>query len=263
MSDAALNENVASAIEAIGSSAFPKALNRMVDAVVPFDFMVIFAYQGNQVPQDLFDSFPDKRRKKIHIADYQEGPYLLDPFYLASVKPVSPGFYRLRDLAPDRFYQSEYYRGYYEQTHLAEEVGFFVSLPGAVSIVVSLMRKGTVFSAREGRLLARLFPIVEAACAKNWQDTRPLFNASGQPRMGKAKRDDISHVFRQFGGDTLTPREKEVVEYTLKGHSADATGKILGIAPGTVRIHRRNIYAKLRIHSQGELFSLFIARLSR
>lgn len=262
MSDIDLNQNIGSVIEAIASNRFPEALERMVNGVVSFDFMVIFAFQGNQVPRNLFDSFPDSRRKKIHIADYQEGPYLLDPFYLASVKPVAPGFYRLRELAPDRFYQSEYYRGYYEQTHLAEEVGFFVTLPGAVSIVVSLMRKGTVFSAREGRVLTRLFPIVEAACAKNWQDTGSLFNATGQQRMSKAKRDDISRVFRQFGGDRLTPREKEVVEYTLKGHSADATGKILGIAPGTVRIHRRNIYAKLQIHSQGELFSLFISRLT-
>lgn len=35
-------------------------------------------------------------------------------------------------------------------------------------------------------------------------------------------------------------------------------GAISGISPGTVRIHRRNIHAKLRICSQGELFSLFI-----
>lgn len=250
-------------IAAIESNAFPKALNALVNSVVPFDFMVIFAYQGNQVPIDLFDSFPDRRRKKIHIADYQEGPYLLDPFYLASVEPVSPGFYRLKDLAPDRFYQSEYYRGYYEQTRLAEEVGFFVSLPGAVSVVVSLMRKDAVFSARESRLLSRLFPIAEAACARNWQDVKTLFSKSAHDTNSVNSKDNISWAFKEFGGDILTPREKEVVEYTLKGHSADATGKILGISPGTVRIHRRNLYAKLRIHSQGELFSLFISKLSR
>ena len=53
-------------------------------------------------------------------------------------------------------------------------------------------------------------------------------------------------------------RERQVVELTLRGHSADAIGKRLEISPGTVRIHRRNIYSKLRISSQGELFSLFI-----
>ena len=56
----------------------------------------------------------------------------------------------------------------------------------------------------------------------------------------------------------LTPRERQVVELTLRGHSADAIGKLLDIASGTVRIHRRNIYTKLRISSQGELFSTFI-----
>ena len=37
---------------------------------------------------------------------------------------------------------------------------------------------------------------------------------------------------------------------------------ILAISPGTVRIHRKNIYAKLGINSQGELFSRFIESLT-
>jgi DNA-binding CsgD family transcriptional regulator len=71
----------------------------------------------------------------------------------------------------------------------------------------------------------------------------------------------IDEAFQRFGRNLLTPRESEVVEYVLKGHSADATGQLLGISPGTVRIHRRNIYAKLRVSSQGELFSKFISSL--
>ncbi|MEH6361273.1 MAG: helix-turn-helix transcriptional regulator, partial [Amylibacter sp.] len=65
----------------------------------------------------------------------------------------------------------------------------------------------------------------------------------------------------RFGEGTLTPREREVVEFTLKGHSADAVGRILEISRGTVQIHRRNIYSKLHIRSQGELFSRFIKTL--
>jgi DNA-binding CsgD family transcriptional regulator len=52
------------------------------------------------------------------------------------------------------------------------------------------------------------------------------------------------------------------VGYVLRGYSADATGHALGISSGTVRIHRRNIYGKLRIASQGELFSMFISALN-
>ena len=72
----------------------------------------------------------------------------------------------------------------------------------------------------------------------------------------------LERAFHKFGEGVLTPREREVVEYTLKGHSADAIGRILDIAAGTVRIHRRNIYSKLQISSQGELFSLFIQTLA-
>jgi DNA-binding CsgD family transcriptional regulator len=71
----------------------------------------------------------------------------------------------------------------------------------------------------------------------------------------------VTHDVSSFGIGILTAREREVAEFTLKGHSAESAGQILGISPGTVRIHRRNIYAKLRINSQGELFSLFLATL--
>lgn len=72
----------------------------------------------------------------------------------------------------------------------------------------------------------------------------------------------IEDAFQRFGRNLLTPREAEVVEYVLKGHSSDATGRALGISSGTVRIHRRNICAKLRVSSQGELFPCFMASLS-
>ena len=53
------------------------------------------------------------------------------------------------------------------------------------------------------------------------------------------------------------------MELVLKGNSSEAIGKRLGIATGTVRIHRKNIYTKLGIGSQGELFSRFVASIPR
>ena len=43
------------------------------------------------------------------------------------------------------------------------------------------------------------------------------------------------------------------------GHSARAIGEALRISNETVRVHRRNIYEKLGISSQGELFRWFLA----
>ena len=38
---------------------------------------------------------------------------------------------------------------------------------------------------------------------------------------------------------------------------------LLNISVGTVKVHRKNIYAKLEISSQSELFSLFLPLLTQ
>ncbi len=48
----------------------------------------------------------------------------------------------------------------------------------------------------------------------------------------------------------------------LRGHSSESISRRFGIYTGTVKIHRKNIYAKLGISSQSELFSRFISYLS-
>jgi len=242
-------------IEAIGSPAFAGALAEGLREVVPYEFTVIFGYVGSATPLALFDDFPADRRR-LHVEEYQAGPYLLDPFYLASRDPFAPGLWRLREIAPDRFYQGEYYRNYYAQTGLAEEVGYLIEANHRLRVVVSLMRKEKRFTTAEIRALREIWPIVEAAARKHWQEV-----ALDGPSPAPLIEGRIEEAFRSIGQGVLTPREREVVELTLRGHSAEAIGRLLGISPGTVRIHRRNIYAKLRISSQGELFSAFLAAM--
>jgi DNA-binding CsgD family transcriptional regulator len=247
-------------IDAIGAKRFPVALADMLQLAVRYTYTVVFGFRGTTRPLDLFDDFPAGKRK-IFVTDYLEGPYLLDPFFLAAKRRVAPGLHRMRDLAPDRFYQGEYYRSYYAQTGLAEEIGFFVDVAPDLMIVVSLMRAQRVFTARELRTLEGLAPVILAAVRRHWaeQDLPP--SVADPAIMETAVQ--VEETFSSFGRGVLTAREREVVEHTLKGHSAEATGEILGISSGTVRIHRRNIYTKLRISSQGELFSKFIQTLGR
>ncbi|AWI85506.1 helix-turn-helix transcriptional regulator [Alloyangia pacifica] len=246
-------------VSAIGTPRFPKALTAAMRAVVPFEFTVTFAYYKDRRPIDIYDDFPSAKRR-VMVDDYQEGPYLLDPFYLHSAAPTTSRLVRLRELAPDRFYQAEYFRNYYVQTGLAEEIGFIVDVGDDVSVVISAMRELKAFSAREFRDFQTIFPFVEACAKRHWAGLIEDFAgqpSSEGPRLPKL----IDDAFQSFGRNLLTPREAEIVEYTLKGHSAEATGHALGIAPGTVRIHRRNIYGKLGVSSQGELFSQFMASL--
>ena len=105
------------------------------------------------------------------MTDYQEGPYLLDPLYQACAERVEHGLYRLRDIAPDRFYHSEYYRSYYRRTGLAEEIGFLVALPHDMMLVISLMRAGTSapFIERDMNKLRRMEPLIHASSQRHWQ----------------------------------------------------------------------------------------------
>ncbi|MEM1046808.1 MAG: LuxR C-terminal-related transcriptional regulator [Pseudomonadota bacterium] len=245
-------ESAGRIVECIGTKEFARELSRGLRAAVPYDYTVIFGYFGSAPPLDLFDDFPPDRRR-LHVEEYQEGPYLLDPFFLVTVNGTEPGLWRLREIAPDRFYQGEYYRNYYAQTGLAEEIGYLIKANSELSIVISLMRKESRFTNAELRALKKLWPVIEAASRKNWQGL-----ALAEPGWSQNMEERIEAAFHSIGEGVLTPRERQVVELTLRGHSADAIGKLLQISSGTVRIHRRNIYTKLRISSQGELFSEFI-----
>ena len=148
-------EATGSMISAIGTQGFAKELSKVLKAIVPFDYTVVFGYYGAARPMDLFDNFPEQKRK-VFVEDYQDGPYLLDPFFLACGNRVEAGLYRIRDIAPDRFFQGEYFRNYYARTGLAEEIGFFIEVSGGAMIVVSLMRSEKMFSAKEFRQVSEV-----------------------------------------------------------------------------------------------------------
>lgn len=255
-----LIEATGDVIDAIGTDRFASQLSAALQSIAPFDYTVVFGYRGAARPLDLYDDFP-RGKRKIFVEDYQAGPYLLDPFYLACQNEITPDLYRIRDLAPDRFFQGEYFRSYYARTGLAEEISYLISLPGSVMVVVSLMRAEKSFSAKEFRQLREFWPVVRAVCTRHWCEVANQFGDMSDVASGGNMHQSVELAFSSIGEGILTPRERQVVEFTLKGHSADAVGRILNISPGTVRIHRRNVYSKLRIRSQGELFSKFIDAL--
>jgi DNA-binding CsgD family transcriptional regulator len=249
-------------IDSIGTEKFSDSLVAALKSVVDFDYSVSFAYHQNEKPICLYHTFSPARRV-VFVDDYLKGAYLLDPFFKACGREVDTGLYRLADIAPDRFYQSEYYRSYYAQTGLAEEIGYTFYFSNGVAVVISLMRSGdsSRFSAREFRLLASVVPIVDSLARHHWQGVHNRFEAElSGPESGENQtiiEDTVSALF----SPRITPRETQVVAQVLEGHSSDAIARSLGISVGTVRIHRRNIYGKLQISSQQELFSIFFHKI--
>lgn len=258
------HEQVSRVIAAEDTWRFPADLVGALKRVVAFDYAVFFAYRGPERPICVYDTFTPAQRI-VFVTDYQEGPYLLDPFYQVCAERIDPGLYRLREIAPDRFYHSEYYRSYYRRTGLAEEIGFVIALPEDMMLVISLMRAGTsaTFSDRDINKLRRVEPIVHASSIRHWRNLGSHQESTGDqtaafPTLGV----QVTSAFERFGEGVLTRREREVVRMVLRGHSSESIGRHFKISTGTVKIHRKNIYGKLGISSQSELFSRFISYLS-
>tara|TARA_B100000959_G_scaffold129705_1_gene136106 strand:- start:1200 stop:2114 length:915 start_codon:yes stop_codon:yes gene_type:complete len=250
-------------IDSIGGDEFHDCLIRSLRNLVHIDHSVVFGYYKEEIPICLAHTYSEKQRV-IFVDDYIKGPYLLDPFFKACSRQVKYGLYRLRDIAPDRFYQSEYYRSYYVRTRLAEEICYIFYLPGGPAAVISLMRSKahSRFSAREFRLLEKVSPIVISMARRQWQNVASKFGTASNTR---GKQDDhslIEETVGQLFSNRITQRESQVIAQVLEGYSSEAIAKSLGITVGTVRIHRRNIYAKLNISSQQELFSIFFKKIT-
>jgi two-component system, LuxR family, response regulator FixJ len=63
--------------------------------------------------------------------------------------------------------------------------------------------------------------------------------------------------------NVLTPRERDVLDGLVNGHSNKVVAYELGISPRTVEIHRANLMAKLDVHSLSDALRIaFTARMT-
>jgi len=175
----------------------------------------------------------------------------LDPFYQACREGYASGMYRLEEVAPDHFRQSDYFLNYFHDNVLEDEVQFILQVPGTGTLSLSLGMQRR-FSLEETGLMTLLAAWVLPLMQQHWQQS-----AQRAPTMHSQVRDALS----QFGTGVLSERELEVARLVLRGFSSKAMAERLKISPDTVKVHRRHLYAKLDISSQPELFSLFIQSL--
>ena len=240
------NAGLANAVRALGEPGFPAALEQALTQLVSFEMMNGFAYAPGGKAFDLDNARIIGDRLTI-VDQYLDGAYILDPFHDA-VRSGREGLLVMRRLAPDRFTETEYYRRHYQATGILDEVGFILRLRHA-DAVLSSSRIGDVpaFSKRDIARLESAAPLVQALGERHW------FERFGPPAGDEKPAPEISHPL-------LSKRELEIVTLILKGHSSFSIAATLGLSPNTVKVHRRQAYAKLTISSQAELFHLFLNR---
>ena len=232
---------------------------RLVDlicATVSNSGTSLLAFHKDASPKVLAHSLAPARRR--HFLDrYLAGPYLLDPLYQMALAPEKPSMCRFRDAQPDRFRSSEYYRQYVERTHLVDEMDFLQDVSPTTTLVIVVGRVEKRFSKTELSRLHLIEPVVLAGMRRAWGGRTA---APDTPDRSIHQR--LTECFDNFGDDVLTQRERQITQLLLRGHSTKSVARELKIAPGTVMVHKRNLFSKLGITSQFELFSLFIDSLS-
>ena len=171
--------------------------------------------------------------------------------------PAAPS--RAVNLNP-RFRSSEYYRQYCERTHLLDEMDFLVDVAAGTVLVLVVGRRKKMFTKAELGRLRLIGATVRAAMRNIWE--RWVADSGGAGR-DENLHERLTRCFETFGEASLTDREREITQLLLRGHSVKSVARELDIAPGTVMVHKRNLFAKLGISSQYQLFSRFIEDLSR
>jgi DNA-binding CsgD family transcriptional regulator len=256
------SRGVGEIVAALESPEFDHVLYKAISRLVGIDFILAFAYRGRARPMTLGYTIQEEQHHRVLLADYTSGPYLLDPFFHATLSGIRTGCYRLVSLAPDHFRQSEYYRTHYHRTNIGDEIGCFFELPDEVTGVLSLLRwqERSPVSRHDLSILQAIEPTLRVICSKRWSGpSRAMAKAKRAELDGNASADRLLDDFESFGGSQISLREHQIVSLILQGHSTESIARRFDISPGTVKVHRRNIYRKLGISSQAELFAAFLA----
>jgi DNA-binding CsgD family transcriptional regulator len=241
--------------EVVGALALPDfypRFSRACEFLSGYQSTLVVWLSAEHRPIHLYDDLPEEFAGETKTAWF-EGAYLLDPFYGLFTNSAPDGIYRLHDLAPDSFFDSEYYRSYYLQTGLTDEIGLLINLDGEHAILISLgNRHSAPVDPAQLSDLQTAMPVLAQLCRRQQSAGAGQINFSAP----------LDRAFRNFGRDHLSNRECEVVQLILKGHSNKSIAQLLEISVDTVKVYNKRFHAKLEVTSQAELFSLFLEAIS-
>ena len=146
------SRHLAQLIPAVGSAEFPAMLVAMLRELVPADDASVIHYPARNLPViEYFEVPGESGGSSLDV--FVKGPFLLDPYYLAATRDRQFGVFRLRDLSPSGFRDSEYYKTWYRNSGFQDECGFLIPLgrDGFVNIALGKTAARAAFSKRSGR----------------------------------------------------------------------------------------------------------------
>lgn len=242
-------------IDRIGYDDFYRQVDRSFRSVSSVSHFKILVYSKQNHPRLL----AGKRETELD-QDYCESAYLLDPFYDVICRHSHNGLVTLDSITRNDFEHSAYYNQFYNRLGWNNETNYIIHTPQDHTICL-------VYTTEQSpnALNHELIPYLESIKSA-------IFKHEEWHELGKksyGEHDEKSHSYWHCSHGSaapnsyptlfgLTRRESEIVEYILQGHSTSSIAKMCFVSQGTVKNHRKNIYRKLNIKSQCELFSKFM-----
>jgi DNA-binding CsgD family transcriptional regulator len=248
-------DEMAAVITQAGTPAFPQAISEFCKGLSGADEVFLSAFFDNHKPAELYYSGEDPAAREA-LSLYLGYAYLLDPFYPCFRSRRGGEVLRMCDIAPDDYRRSEYYSMFYKTMGLEDECGLMIFIEEGAALFFSIGTHGKGRRLSLTRLSAAV-PVITALARRHWLQLNPESTDGGS---GLAAQ--LEEAFGNFGASLLSPREQEIARLILRGHSSKAMARMFDCSPETVKVHRKRLYAKLNLNSQGELLSLFLRALA-
>lgn len=244
------------AIDAIGG---PDHVDRLIDligALVLHDKVTVVRYSATERPE-----FVSWRNYSAHLVRaYLDTYYVYDPFYADWCRDQRPGVVLLRPVQNQT--RGPYISDFLGESDICDEIGVLLADGGDWCLGIFLDRSRQRYSTADVDRLIQRFPVFAALHRQDIRMRTPGFRRTDQVAMPGRKPDEIAKTpLPETLWPDLTARERELVALILAGHPTAAIADRLAITPGTVKNHRRNIYQKLDITTEREMFLQYIESL--
>lgn len=244
-------------VDSVGDRAFCEALAGVATACLDYDNLIILAYCGAAAPRELYRRCVSPVCYAQIEQTYLTSHYVFDPFYTSHLKRVPRGLYRLEDVSPDKFKTTQYFQEYYQKTTLLDEIALYAYTASGWTITACFGRdhvSGRRFDRRELDEFSKLAEVVCALMERHWA----RFDPGAADLDAHDMIDGLCARLRQRTSIELTHRQLEVGLLILQGHSSKSIALLLGISWQTVKVFRKQLYARCGVSSQAELFALMM-----
>ena len=268
--DRIFTKHISNAIDAIGKDRLPELLIKLIKFRIKIDAAILIIYRPECKPILLSSTFKEKRAQ-LGLSNYINDTYVLNPAYLSFKKGKTRGITKISETSGKDSIKPAHYTNYKIKESRDEDLGFLTegwperleeisilfNLPNKEMGELAIFKKKiSGFNKIDLNTLQILEPLIYSILKNHWITARDnkIFKNTGS---NQNKR------YENFGEKILSPREIEVAKLIFEGHSGNSIAANLDIAITTVKSHRKNMYKKLGIGSQQELFSRYIDSISR